>query len=468
MKGSAVIKSVFFPEREFWKRVFGFGTSVAVQNLTVALFGMIDVSVISYMGETAVSTVSLANQVFYVASLITFGITSGASVILSRYYGAGDTEGVRKAFSVMVFLCTIVNAAIMTASLAVPRLLLALYTDDPMLMAEGAVYLVITAPMNLFYGISNSLSAFFRSVNRPSVPLIVSLATVVLKTVLNVVLIHGILGMPAMGVTGAALATLLCKVAEFAFFFCFFVGFKEKDYCFRFRDLAYLSKKNIRDFSRETYPVIINESMWGIGVSSFNMIFGRLGVVAVSAASVAQQMEKLGNSFFYGVSIGACVTISSMLGKKEYKEARLTAKRYAVVGAEVGILIMLLMLGTNHVCVAHLFGDLTEETRRTAEWMIVVYALYMPFRSFASCLIMGLMRAGGDGKRAMYYDVLPVYLWALPVGFLLGVGLNLPVTVVLAAMQFKRAIKSFLALRRLVSGKWLHVSQEELEGEVMT
>lgn len=118
------------------------------------------------------------------------------------------------------------------------------------------------------------------------------------------------------------------------------------------------------------------------------------------------------------------------------------------------------MLMFNRLCVSSFFGELTEETRRTAEWLIVIYAVYMPFRSFASCMIMGAMRAGGDSKRAMYYDVLPVWLWSLSIGFLLGVWLKLPIMVVLAAMQFKRVIKSGFALRRLISGKWLQISQE--------
>lgn len=237
---STSVRQILLPERSFWKQVFKFGTSIALQNLTVALFGMIDVSVISDMGETAVSAVSLANQVFYVASLITFGITSGASVMLSRYYGAGDESGFKKAFTVMCFLCTVVNAVIMVASFGIPRLLLAMYTDDSELIAEGVIYLVITAPMNLYYGISNSMASFFRSVNRPSVPLIVSLVTVALKTGLNVVFIYGFGVIPAMGVVGAAVATLLCKVAELVLYLGFFAAFKEKKYCFRFSDLAYI------------------------------------------------------------------------------------------------------------------------------------------------------------------------------------------------------------------------------------
>ncbi len=118
-------------------------------------------------------------------------------------------------------------------------------------------------------------------------------------------------------------------------------------------------------------------------------------------------------------------------------------------------LIMLLMLGCNNIYVDTFFKDLTAETCTITKWLIAVYALYMPFRSLASALIMGVLRAGGDSKHAMYYDVIPVYAWALPVGFLLGIISKLPVTVVLAAMQFKRVIKCVFALRRLFSGKWL-------------
>ena len=454
------VRQILLPERSFWKQVARFGTSIALQNLTVALFGMIDVSVISDMGETAVSAVSLANQVFYVASLITFGITSGASVMLSRHYGAGDESSFKKVFSVMCFLCTVVNTLIMVASFAVPRLLLGIYTDDSVLIAEGAIYLIITAPMNPIYGISNSLGSFFRSTNRPSVPLVVSVATVVLKTGLNYIFIYGFGAIPAMGVAGAAVATLLCKVVELVLYLAFYATFKEKNYCFRMADLSHIRRKNVQVFLKDTLPVILNESLWGIGLSAFNMVFGRMGVVAVSAISVAGQMEKLGNACFYGISIGACVTISSMLGRKEYEKAKLAAKRYAVIGIEVGVGIMVLMLALNHFCVALFFGELTEETRKMAEWMVAIYALYMPFRSFANCMTMGAMRAGGDSTWAMYYDVLPVFLWSLPIGFVLGVWLKLPAVLVLAVMQFKRVIKSGIALKRLLSGKWLKISQE--------
>ena len=449
------MKQILFPERKFWKNVIGFAIPVALQNLSVALFGIIDTSIISNMGETAVSAVSLANQVFYVASLITFGITSGTSVLLSRYYGAKEPGKLRKVFSIMLLACLIVNAFVALASFGLPNQLLALYTDETALIEAGAIYLIITAPMNLCYAVSNSMSAFFRAVQKPSVPMKVSLVTVIVKTGLNFVLIYGAGPIPAMGITGAAIATLLAKIVELLVYIGFYLHFKEKEYQFKISDLQRLQMADVRGFMKETAPVIINESMWGLGISSFNAIFGRMGVTAVAAFSVARQMENLCNAFFYGIGIGACVTISAMIGKKEIEEAKLAAKRYAIVGFEVGLGIMILMLSIDSIYVDTFFTELTPETCSTTKMLIAALALFMPFRSLASALIMGVLRAGGDSKHAMYYDVIPVYAWALPMGFLLGIVLELPITMVLAAMQFKRVIKCVFALKRLKSGKWL-------------
>lgn len=134
---------------------------------------------------------------------------------------------------------------------------------------------------------------------------------------------------------------------------------------------------------------------------------------------------------------------------KMIEEAKIAAKRYAVAGFEVGVLIMLLMLGINRPYVYTFFTDLTEETRLVTVGMITVYALYMPFRSMASAMIIGSLRGLRDSVKAMYYDVLPIYLWAIPIGCLLAFVFDLPITAVLAVMMFKRVIKCVLGWRRL-------------------
>ena len=180
-----------------------------------------------------------------------------------------------------------------------------------------------------------------------------------------------------------------------------------------------------------------------------------MGVSAVSAISIARQLENLGNSFFSGVAIGACVVISNSIGADRISEAKEYSKKYALSAFYVGLFVMTIMLAIDIPYVKTFFTGLESETQKLAIYLIAIYALYMPFRSLASTLIMGIMRAGGDSRFAMFCDVLPVYVWSLFLGFILGIKLEYSIVTVLAVMLFKRVIKCIIALRRVASGKWL-------------
>lgn len=446
---------IFFPEKHFWKRVLHFSIPIALQQMSTAILAIIDVSIISSLGENAVASVSLANQVSYVASLIAFGITSGASVYLSRSFGAKDPSEVKKNFVLMMFCSLLLNVIIAVISAVSPNGMLALYTDKPELIKSGSVYLLIVAPTFVMNGFFNGMASFFRSANEPTKPMITTMIAIVIKTLLTYILVYGFWIIPPMGIAGAALATLIGRGIEVAVYIVMLRRYKEKEYIFSFKDCLYINWKNLKQFLRDTYPVIFNESLWGLGLSAFSAIFGRMGAMEVSALSVAQQLENLCNSFFQGIGIGACVSVSHVIGESRYTEARHLAKQYAVSGLYVGIGIMLLMLSVNRFYVNTFFADLTPETRQVACWLVAIYAVYMPARSLASSMIMGVLRAGGDSKKAMFYDVLPIYLWSLPVGFLTGILLHWSIAPVLLLMQFKRVIKCVFAVRRMLSGRWL-------------
>lgn len=455
------LRQVLFPDKNFWARMLSFSIPIALQNLSIGLLAVVDVALLSGMGENAVAAVSLANQVTYVTGLIAFGISSGAAIFLSRGFGAEDSKTVKKNFILMLFCSFLINLMVAVISFFAPQRVLALYTNKEQLIVLGSQYLVIVAPSFVLYGISNAMTSFFRSGNQPAKPMIVSLVMILTKTSFNFLLIYGCGPVPALGIIGAAVATLISRIVELMINVIMLLRFEKKEYVFQLCDFQYINGKNLKYFLKNTCPVILNESLWGIGLSAFSAIFGRMGAMELSALSVAQQLENLCNSFFYGIGVGACVTIGYMIGEKDYDRAKLAARQYAVSGFYVGAGIMVLMLGLDMFYVNGFFSGLMEETRRTAMILIGIYAIYMPFRSFASSMIMGSLRAGGDSRRAMCYDVLPVYLWSLPIGFLTGSVFHWNIAMVLLAMQFKRVIKSGFALRRLRSDRWL--STEPIE-----
>ncbi len=445
-----------FPEKAFWKMVLSFSIPIAMQNMSSAILGIIDVSVISNMGETAVAAVSLANQLFYIVSLISFGITSGASVYLSRNFGERNPEGMRETFSITLFFSLSINLVIMLFCLFFPYISLGFFTNDAQTIKDGVLYLLIITPTFLLYSLSNSYVAFFRSVKQPKIPMIATMVSLSIKTALNFILIYGVGFIPAIGVAGAAISTLISKLVETVIFLISIAKYEDKEYVFKLSDIKYLKPKAIGDFVHKTYAVILNESLWGFGISAFNAIFGRMGNSAVSAVSIARQLENLGNAFFYGIAIGACVTISCSIGEKKLEEAKEFARKYAFAGFYVGVGVMILMLAINIPYVKFFFSGLETETQSLTMWLIAIYAFYMPFRALASTLIMGVMRAGGDSKKAMLYDVVPVYAWSLVLGFILGIKLKYSIITVLAVMMLKRVIKCAIAFMRVASGKWIN------------
>ncbi len=452
----AMFNKTFFPEKTFWKMILSFSIPIAMQNMSTAILGIIDVSVISYMGETAVAAVSLANQLFYIVSLITFGITSGASVYLSRNYGERNHEAMRKTFSITLIFSLCINLLVMLFCLFFPYKSLGFFTNDSQTIKDGAMYLLIITPTFLLYSLSSSYVAFFRSVKQPKIPMIATMVSLGIKTALNFILIYGVGFIPAMGVAGAAISTLISKLVETVIFLICIARYEDKEYVFKLSDIKFFKPKAIGDFVHKTYAVILNESLWGFGISAFNAIFGRMGNDVVSAVSIARQLENLGNSFFHGVAIGACVTISCSIGEKKIEEAKELARKYALAGFYVGFGVMMLMLAIDIPYVKFFFSSLEPETQSLTIWLIAIYAFYMPFRALASTLIMGVLRAGGNSKKAMLYDVVPVYAWSLLLGFILGIKLKCSIITVLTVMLFKRFIKSVIALKSVAGGKWIN------------
>lgn len=455
---SSVLQNIF-PDKKFWKMILTISMPIALQNMSTAILGIIDVSVISKMGETAVAAVSLANQFFYIVTLVTFGITSGASVYLSMAYGEKNPVRMREVFSITLFFSLTINFLIMLFCLLFPNTSLGFFTNDSTTIKNGAIYLIIISPSFMIYSISNSCATFLRSAKKPIFPMIATIISLVVKTALNFVLIYGVGFIPAMGIVGAALSTLISKIVEVVLFLIFMKGFKEKEYVFKISDIRCFKPQGIKEFLSKTYAVILNESLWGIGISAFDAIFGRMGVSAVSAVSVARQLENLGNTFFSGIAIGACITISNSIGADNISEAKEYAKKYALSAFYVGIGIMCLMFAIRIPYVKIFFSGLNNDTQELAIQLIAIYSFYMPFRSLASSLIMGIMRAGGDSRFAMFCDVLPVYIWSLLLGFILGIKLKYSIITVVSVMLFKRVIKCIIAIKRVASGKWLNYNR---------
>ena len=449
-------RDIFLPDRKFSKTMLSLAFPIALQNMMVSLLNILDIVLIQGLGDTAVASVSLANQISFIANLVVFGICSGGSIFVSQYYGKGDDAGVRRTVAMSTTLVGGVTLLIALLTMLFPDGAMRLFTDDDNLIRHGSDYLMIVAPTYLLSGISYSYSTLLRCTHRAKYPLIASVVALSMNTLLNYLLIYGIGPFPQMGIQGAAVATLISRIAEIILMLSF--AYMGKDNHFRvFRtDFQQIDSAFARLFLTTAWPVILNESIWGLGISSFSMIYGRMGESAVAAMNVAGTLEQLFNVFFHGVGSAALIMIGNEIGAQQHENARLYSRRFALFGLLIGLVVMTGMLTLSDVFVSAMFRNITPQTQVLAKQAILVLGLYMPFRSVASVIIVGIMRGGGDNFHAILYDSLPIYILSIPLGILTGLVWKLPLWIVVACIMSKRIVKCVLSVRRLFSDRWVN------------
>lgn len=446
-------RSVLLPDRLFLRQAAHIALPMTIQYIIVSLLNIMDVVLVQGLGDQAIAAVSLANQVNFIVSLMVFGITSGATTFMAQYFGQGSDEGVRKSMALSLALVLGLTFLYSAFVMAAPEVAMHIFTNDSQLVALGKQYLPIVAPTYLLSGVTLTYSSVMRCTGRAKLPMFASMIALSLNTIMNYLLIYGIGGFPKLGIVGAAVATLLSRTIEIIIILLF-------DYVPRnrfkvtWRDFRHIDKPFTIQFFQKTTPVILNESIWGIGTAGYSMIFGRMGTAAVAAMNIASTMEQLFSVLFRGASNAALVMLGNELGAGKINRAKLDAGRFCFWGTMMGILIGVVMSLLSRGFVSLLFGGVTAETAALSVHIIYIISAYMPLRAFMSIVIVGVLRSGGDTMYAFMLDTLPIYLISLPAGILLGIVFGQPMELVLSIMYTYSIIQSIFGIRRMLSYKW--------------
>ena len=284
----------------FYRTVIALVVPMALQNLINVGVTAADVIMLGAVGETALSGASLAGQVQYIMTLFLFGLTSGATVLTAQYWGKGDVKTIEKILGMTVKAAIAVTALFTLAALAIPELLMMIFTSDPAVIAEGVRYLRIVAFTYVMIGITQAYLYVMRSVERVIVATVVYLCSLLCNIVMNSIFIFGLFGLPAMGVAGAALGTLCARILEVILTFGYARIFN-KEIKLRPKYILHTDRELFRDFMKYALPVVANEIMWGLGTAANTAILGHLGSSAVAANSVAQVARQLATVVSFGL-----------------------------------------------------------------------------------------------------------------------------------------------------------------------
>ena len=287
----------------FYRQMLAIAIPVSLQSLLTSFLNTLDTIMISSLGDASIAGVGLANQVFFLFTLICFGIHTGSAVLFSQYWGIKNTHKVQEVNQMSLILSTVVSVVFMFLGVLFPYEILHIFTKDPLVIQAGGDYLRVAALSYVFTAWSFAMTNALRTTGSPKVPLIATICSFVTNAVFNYVFIFGKFGAPALGVVGAAVATLIARVVELSVLFGVVFSYSGPIRLPIGRYWHHISKGLWMNYWITTYPVIINETFWALGQVFYNAAYAMVGTQATAAIQVAVAVQNL--SFILVRGIGS-------------------------------------------------------------------------------------------------------------------------------------------------------------------
>ncbi len=283
-------------------------------------------------------------------------------------------------------------------------------------------------------------------------PVVISCMTIVINIALNYILIFGKFGAPAMGVAGAALATLTARVCEMIVLLLI-IYLRKSPVAAKLGELFGYSKEFLQKFALTVSPVICNEFMWGLGVTMYSLAYGRMGDAAVAAITIAQTIQDLLLVLFQGLGAATAVILGNALGAGELK----TAERYAKNAQVVQFMLSAVMMTLCIVLRWQFIGlySVSAEVAADVSACLIAFSLFMPFKMYNYVNIVGVLRSGGDTKFCLFLDCAGVWCIGIPLAFLGGLVWRLPIYIVYTLVMTEEIFKFVLGYLRYRKKKWI-------------
>lgn len=449
-------------DKRFYRLLFSIALPIAVQNLITFMVSMVDTLMVGALGEIQLSAVSIANNLFFVLTILMFGLAGGSNIMISQYWGKGNVKTIHKILAIMYRVCLLITGIFIFIAVFLPKYFMGIFTTDKAVIDFGASYLRIVCIGYLFYSITNCTIMMLRSVKTVSISIIVYTASLVVNSILNWILIFGNLGAPELGIRGAAIATVCARITEFSIVLVFMFIYERK-IGLKLEHLLKLDKEILKDYVGLCTPVLCNELLWAIGASMISVIVGRMGTEVVAANSINGVAHQFVTVFIFGMSNATAVIIGNTIGEGKKEKAKEYAYSIGVFSVVMGCISGLMILLIKPFVVN--FYNVSYSTKLIAMEIMTVTSGIIVFQSLASNFMMGVLRGGGDAKFVLINDLIFMWLVAIPGGFFVAFVLELPVALVFLVIKCDEILKSLTSVYRVISGKWVNDVTKDYEFE---
>jgi putative MATE family efflux protein len=454
-------KQIYRENKTFYLHVLSVAVPFMLQNLIGSSVNLLDNLMVGQLGDAAIAGVAAANRFTMIAMFALFGIGGAASIFIGQYYGAKDAEHVKQSFRFALISGYAIVIPFLVIGFLFPTQILTLFTRDADVVRLGSQYLLIALwtylPMTLAMTVGNAM----RSIGETKIPLYASIAAILTNGILNYAFIFGHFGFPAMGVQGAALATIIARVLEVIIIL---VVLATKPFMFstKITQLFHISKRLLKAITLKAIPLTANEIFWSSGMALLFLFYATRGKEVMAGMSISGTVADLFFTLFGGMTVATTVVISQALGANKIDEARRDAYRLLHFSQFLAVIMGILLFSLSFVIPQ--FYDVTETSRVTAETFLRIMGfMFWIYMSNAQCFF--TLRAGGDTKSTLMMD--SVFMWVvnLPAVAAVTYFTNWNVFAIYIVGQSTDLLKFALAYSLLKQEKWAknltHVHEEK-------
>lgn len=444
----------------FFRTVAAIAVPVGLQSMLQSSFSMVDQMMVGQLGSTAVAAIEVAGRPAFICTVASGAMAAAAGIMISQYLGMGDREMADKSLSVNLAAAAALAGVFMAVCLLFPEQIVRVFIkDDPAVLVPGRDYLVRISWTYLPMGLASILSVMIRCMDRAVWPLAAGVTSAAVNTALNYVLIFGRLGFPAMGVAGAALASVISQLVNLLLILLLFRRVREGR---AFRLSLSLGPVVRRQYLRMLLPILANEFLWGVSQNVNTFIYGHIGTGDLAAMSMTGPVQGLFIGAMSGVSQAAGILVGKRLGAGDRREAYQISKKLMGYGF-AGSLILSLALTALRGPYVRLY-NVEPETRAAASLLLFIFAVLAPVKVANMILAGGILRSGGRTGCILSIEMSVTWLVGVPLGLVTAFVLRMPIQWVYFLLSQEELVRLIIAGLWFRSRRWM-ASFSGREGE---
>jgi len=439
-------------KKNFYRQLITLALPITIQSLILSSINMADVFMIGQLGDTAVASLGIANQIVFLLTTLLVAISGGASIFSAQYYGSGDYHKIKYVLSISFWVSMLSALIFFIGGFFFPEALGSFYTGDTEVIGISSKYMKIVALSFVATGISSVFSVFLRSIGESRLPMIASSISLLVNITLNYLLIFGNYSFPQLGIEGAAIATTIARTVECLIIFIS-VYAKKSILAIKPREYFAWDPSIARAFSYTAGAVIVNDIVWALGQTTYSVIYGRISTPALAAINIENSIERLAYVGIIGFSSAAAVMIGQKIG--EGRED--LAYEYGMRFYKLALVLSITTSGIIFIFSKNLIGlyKVDENVFNLAHQALLAFCVIFPLKSISLVKIVGVLRAGGDTAFAMRANLGALWGVGIPLAAAGAFIFGLPLYIVYLMAAFEEIVRVPFGLMRFFSKKWI-------------